>query len=971
MRCSAAALALALAACSAPASTPGDAEVALDSGRAPDAALPSRTCPARFQESPGGACEPVLPAGACAAGTMPVLGQPACQVVGWSGCPQGFQPDPSRWGCAPVLPPTSCAGATRAALGASACQPIGDCGAPFPPPEATLFVDDSYPPQALDARHFATLAAALAAAPAGAVIAVEAGRYEESLAPARSVTLVGRCPAQTVLAGPAGSTAPGLSVAGAALAVTVSGLALQGHEMGATVLDGATLVLRDCELSENRTLGLLVGYAGSAAVLERVAIRGTLPRSDGEAGRGLAIEQGGSATLNDCTLVSNSEDGASAKDPGSELDLVRTAILGTLPSPGGDSFGVYVQDGARARITDSAVVDHGVAAVTLFGAGTRAEIDGLVATGTGRRGLNAQDGASATVSHAWLEAGSECALAVVAGASVEASDCVLRGTAAAEGGGAKLDEGASLALHRCAVLGTRSVGLSLGDEQDALTLDRVLVADMAAPAGEAAVAIIALAGRLTADALALQRSVVYALVVWNGAKADLTALLVEDTLPGGGSAVLVGSEELIGANLTLRSAVVRRSAEVALAAGGQGCAVLAEGLLVSDTAARAGDRAYGHGILTYDRAVLDLRSSEVRSSAGAALVFDDASGVVRESLVAGNAVGVRAQHGSFLVELPEARAPFAHEVVFDEATAFVGNGTRVGEGTVPLPSLPFAASAPDAGVPSAGDAGTALPDEERASWPLPPESPADYAVDADTVTDRVTGLVWQRAATTQSYDQAAAGAYCQGLSAGGRTGWQLPTVVELLSIVDSSRAKPCLNDAFTGTAAWFWSSTPCAGRAGYGWDVSFSMGNPGYHGSTTTNLVRCVLRTPRPAGRFAVGADTVSDTATGLVWQRAVVAQSFDWAAAQSACQSLSLGGFSSGWRLPAKKELEALVDRRVAFPGPTIDAAAFPGTPAESFWTATPVTGWPGYAWSLGFDDGATGGGKGAQNTARIRCVH
>jgi len=44
---------------------------------------------------------------------------------------------------------------------------------------------------------------AMAAAPAGAVIAVEAGRYQETLAPARSVTLVGRCPAQTILAGPA------------------------------------------------------------------------------------------------------------------------------------------------------------------------------------------------------------------------------------------------------------------------------------------------------------------------------------------------------------------------------------------------------------------------------------------------------------------------------------------------------------------------------------------------------------------------------------------------------------------------------------------------------------------------------------------------------------------------------------------------------------------------------------------------
>lgn len=78
----------------------------------------------------------------------------------------------------PATPAVACTGATRERLGDAACVPVGDCNAPFPPAGA-LLVDDDFTAAQIDATHFRSVGAALAAAPAGGVVAVDAGRYED------------------------------------------------------------------------------------------------------------------------------------------------------------------------------------------------------------------------------------------------------------------------------------------------------------------------------------------------------------------------------------------------------------------------------------------------------------------------------------------------------------------------------------------------------------------------------------------------------------------------------------------------------------------------------------------------------------------------------------------------------------------------------------------------------------------------
>jgi hypothetical protein len=76
----------------------------------------------------------------------------------------------------------------------------------------------------------------------------------------------------------------------------------------------------------------------------------------------------------------------------------------------------------------------------------------------------------------------------------------------------------------------------------------------------------------------------------------------------------------------------------------------------------------------------------------------------------------------------------------------------------------------------------------------------------------------------------------------GGTG-RLPTVKELLTIVDYSQSSPPLIDPIFGSIpnTSFWSSSPVAGTPTYAWNVSFGVGN--IHSDVMTSnlyVVRCV-----------------------------------------------------------------------------------------------------------------------------------
>ncbi len=114
---------------------------------------------------------------------------------------------------------------------------------------------------------------------------------------------------------------------------------------------------------------------------------------------------------------------------------------------------------------------------------------------------------------------------------------------------------------------------------------------------------------------------------------------------------------------------------------------------------------------------------------------------------------------------------------------------------------------------------------------------------AGTVYDTKTKLTWQRSVTSTTYTWANAKSACRGLSLNGAA-WRLPTIAELLSIVDFSRSSAPLIDAtaFPSTpSVVFWSSTAVVGSTpSAAWPVYFNSGFSTGNDLSTANYVRCV-----------------------------------------------------------------------------------------------------------------------------------
>jgi hypothetical protein len=147
--------------------------------------------------------------------------------------------------------------------------------------------------------------------------------------------------------------------------------------------------------------------------------------------------------------------------------------------------------------------------------------------------------------------------------------------------------------------------------------------------------------------------------------------------------------------------------------------------------------------------------------------------------------------------------------------------------------------------------------------------------------------------------------------------------------------------------------------------------------SDSANCGTCRLACPATKGcaesackRFVPTSNTVKDYESGLVWQRGVSPQKYNWEAAGFYCSTLSLvgpGGVSSGWRLPAVDELVGIVD--YSRQNPSIDTEAFPGTPSDRFWTSTPFAGSSGSPWAVIFGTGVSVYGD-TTDEDRVRCV-
>jgi hypothetical protein len=155
--------------------------------------------------------------------------------------------------------------------------------------------------------------------------------------------------------------------------------------------------------------------------------------------------------------------------------------------------------------------------------------------------------------------------------------------------------------------------------------------------------------------------------------------------------------------------------------------------------------------------------------------------------------------------------------------------------------------------------GAACEDPNWAEWPMPncsgdvsngAPNQEIYSNNGDgTVTDVVTGLVWQQALPSGTYtwgSTSTAGTaenYCSTLSLAGFSDWRLPSLIELMSLMDEGAVAPAINTtSFPGTPSNspFWTSTPDAASSGSAWSVSSFDGSMRGAAESSAYSVRCV-----------------------------------------------------------------------------------------------------------------------------------
>lgn len=208
-----------------------------------------------------------------------------------------------------------------------------------------------------------------------------------------------------------------------------------------------------------------------------------------------------------------------------------------------------------------------------------------------------------------------------------------------------------------------------------------------------------------------------------------------------------------------------------------------------------------------------------------------------------------------------------------------------------------------------------------------------------TITDNVTGLTWEKdMGEKMTFKDAFTKATHSNL--GGHSDWRVPTIKELYSLIlftgqvkGAKSGKLFINTNYFNQPlgnstigereidAQTWSSTKYVGLTMNGDSTVFGVnfidgrikGYPTYKKRTRTDntMYFRMVRGNTAYGKNNLvdhGDGTISDYATGLMWQKADAGKGMDWKESLAYSESLELADHTD-WRLPNAKELQSIVD--------------------------------------------------------------
>ena len=223
-----------------------------------------------------------------------------------------------------------------------------------------------------------------------------------------------------------------------------------------------------------------------------------------------------------------------------------------------------------------------------------------------------------------------------------------------------------------------------------------------------------------------------------------------------------------------------------------------------------------------------------------------------------------------------------------------------------------------------------------------------------TITDNITGLMWQQADGGEMTIENAI-IYADNLILGGFSDWRLPTPIESFSILNHQNNNPAISNIFTAsTAEYWWTNKFQVGDATKVWSTN-AGGGIGNHSKLETisaggvkkfhaKAVRDVTTPTTISNHFTDnGNGTITDNLTQLVWQKVSNPNLFTWENALVYAEGLNLAT-ASDWRLPNIKELQSLNDETVS--NPSVNTTFFPTIGVHNYWSSTSLPNQTSKAW-------------------------
>lgn len=249
---------------------------------------------------------------------------------------------------------------------------------------------------------------------------------------------------------------------------------------------------------------------------------------------------------------------------------------------------------------------------------------------------------------------------------------------------------------------------------------------------------------------------------------------------------------------------------------------------------------------------------------------------------------------------------------------------------------------------------------------------SDYTINAPelidnldgTITDKITGLMWQKADGGEMTHSSAL-QYADSLTLGSFTDWRLPIAFEIYSIQNLQVNNPALNTTYftKSNAEYWWTSDLQVNDNSRVW-VSNAGGGIGNHLKSETisaggtkryhaRAVRNIKENISLQKRFEViDDDVVVDSLTGLMWQRKISNNPMTWENALAFSEQLSHGNYND-WRLPNIKELHSI--HMVKEFMPCLDRIAFPLADIRKLWSSTTQNNQATRAWYFDTNFGIT----------------